>query len=634
LRELVSNANDAIQKAKIMAAQDTSYLWDETDFAITLQTDEDKSILTIIDNWVWMSSKDVQSHIWTIAKSGTKSFLEAMKQVKKDEKEKIWSDLIGQFGIGFYSAFMVAERIELETKAVWEDAVLRTSEWKWDYTITDSKKTTRWTEIRLYLNEESKEFASPSRIKWLVRKHSNYVPVPVMMMEDAKTDKDGKPTDEKRELEQVNAMQSLRTKHKKDVTAEDYKDFYQSLTFDNNDPLDVLHVHTEWVLSYKTLLFVPQKQNPFAMMQWWDNQQEYWPDLYVQNVLILEKCKELLPIWLRFVKWVVETNDLSLNVSREILQNSALMTKLQASLVKEVLKSLARKKKKEPEAFLEFHQNYGRILKEWIHYDFANKEKIAETVLFYSMNQKKYISLDDYIAANTDTKVEDKKDDKKDDKKIDKKDWSDSEDTPANFLYYLPWTSIQELENSPYIEQFKKYGTDVLLMIDPIDEYVVSGLQEYKGRKFKAASEQDVQLGDKEEQAKADKEIKKQTNEHKDFLAFVKKTVWEDVLEDVTLTTTLQDALAVVVTKEWQPSAQMQKIMKSMWQAMPAAKKTLQINASHPLAIKMMDTYKQDTSSDSVKDMAMYLYEQAVMLEWWEIKDLTLFIKRVNQLLK
>jgi len=297
LRELIANANDAIQKAKIYAAQDTKYLWKETELEILVSLDEKKNTITIEDTWVWMSREDVTNNLWTIAKSWTKAFLEWMK----DAKESGW-DLIGQFGIGFYSAFMVADTVTVETKKMWEDAVLWTSDGKWTYDLWESKKENRGTIITLHITEDAKEYLAEDRLRKLILTHANYVPVPVKM-----------------NGEQVNAMRSVWSKQKSEVTKEEYNKFYTAFTFDQSEPLDTIHLHIEWMVNFKALLYIPKNPPIFGHI---DAEQDYGPSLYVQNVMIMERSKELLPVWLRFVRGVVETPDLPLNVSRELIQSS------------------------------------------------------------------------------------------------------------------------------------------------------------------------------------------------------------------------------------------------------------------------------------------------------------------------
>ena len=628
LRELISNSNDACQKARLMSLQDTDYLGTETELKITLDIDKDAKTVTITDTGIGMSREDVITHIWTIAKSGTKAFMENLQKAQKDKKDAAdgWSDLIGQFGIWFYSAFMVAKKVTLETKANGHDAVLRSSTWDGSYEIEDSDKTTRGTTITLFLSDEDDNdaYADIYRIRWLVKKHSNYVPVPIYMPKI----EDGKATDE---YEQVNAMQSIWTKQKWSVKKEEYEEFYKTTTYSQEWPLDTIHIHIEWAVNFKALLYIPKAPNMFDQMMSADA--DYGPSLYVQNVMIKEKSKELLPVWLRFIKWVVETPDLSLNVSREILQDNKVLGKIQNTLIKEVLKSLAYIAKNEFEDYKSFYTHFGRFLKEWVHYDASNKEKLADILLYSTLQKEELSTLDSLVE-----KAEPKDDDNTSGE--DKSSW-DSTATPLNDdnketpppaetttpLYYLTGKSLVEVRQSPYLEQFKANDTDVILMADPLDEYVVNALQEYKGNKLTNASSPEVSLGDEKVQEEKKKETEKKSAENKKFLESFVSSIGDTKLEKAEFTHKIWDNLAVLVTPEWSASPQMERIMKAMWQDVPAVKRTLQINAEHPLVVKHMS----DTPD---ADFMSYVYDQAVLLEWWELEDMAGFVKRVNGMIK
>lgn len=627
LRELLSNSNDAIQKARMLSLQDTSYLWDETDLQITIETDPDAKTITITDTGIGMSRDEVISNIGTIAKSWTKAFLESLeknakakKDAKKDKKNESWStssDLIGQFGIGFYSSFMVAKKVELETKANGSDAVKWTSEGDGAYELADSDKKTRGTTITLFLNndDDNDAYADYYRLRWLIKTHSNYVPVPIMM----KKLEEMKPTDER---EQINQMQSLWTKQKSTIKQEEYDDFFKTMTYSQEWPLDTIHVSIEWLVNFKALLYIPKQPGMFEQMQW-ANEQEYGPSLYVQNVLVIEKAKELLPVRLRFVKWVVETPDLSLNVSREILQDNKILEKIKQALIKEVLKSLSYIAKTEPDAYANFFAHYGRYLKEWVHYEREFQDDIAWLLLYATLEEEKPRTFAQ-ITENTkkDTPLVDTKENETPDDK--ETSWEKKEQFP---LYYLTWKSLSEIRHSPYLEQFKTHKTDVILMWDPLDEYVVNALQEYNDFKLVSASSPDVHLWDQAEQEEKKKETEKKTNDNKDILESFAKTLGEEKIEKVEFTHKIWNNLWVLVTPEWMPSPQMERIMKSMGQDVPPTKRILQVNDEHPLIKKILA--KWDDSEEVMK----YVYEQAILLEWWELEDMAGFVKRVNGLI-
>lgn len=590
LRELIANANDAIQKAKIYAAQDTKYLWKETELEILVSLDEKKNTITIEDTWVWMSREDVTNNLWTIAKSWTKAFLEWMK----DAKESGW-DLIGQFGIGFYSAFMVADTVTVETKKMWEDAVLWTSDGKWTYDLWESKKENRGTIITLHITEDAKEYLAEDRLRKLILTHANYVPVPVKM-----------------NGEQVNAMRSVWSKQKSEVTKEEYNKFYTAFTFDQSEPLDTIHLHIEWMVNFKALLYIPKNPPIFGHI---DAEQDYGPSLYVQNVMIMERSKELLPVWLRFVRGVVETPDLPLNVSRELIQSSSVLEKIQKTLVKEVLKSLVWLAWNERDTYAEFYSHYNRYLKEGIHYDFDNKDTIAWTLLFHSWKQEKDVTIQEYIWEWF----------TKDSPEV--KEW----ETPVEKapVYHLIWNSLSELKASPYLEQFDWSDQDVLLMVDPIDERVVQALTSFHGYPLRSAMNANV---DTPKDEKKEKELEKKTEENKEFLDFVNETIWEKV-EWVFLSHRLKSSPSMLVTKDGQSSAQMERIMESMGQQVSKWTRTLELNADHPLVEKMITAFAADKKSDETKDIVLYAYEQAVLLEWGVLEDMTWFLQRSNRLI-
>lgn len=593
LRELLANANDAIQKAKLLAASDAQYLGDETALEVRLDVDTEKKTITLTDTGVGMTREEVINHLGTIAKSGTKAFLEQMEQAKVDNA------LVGQFGIGFYSAFMVADKVTVETKSnASDEATLRSSTGGGSYELEASDKTTRGTTITLYLKEDAHEFADHYRLRGLITKHANYLPIPILM---PKLD-DGKPTTEQ---EQINKMQSLWSRPKNSVTSEEHAEFFSSLHFWAKEPFDTIHLHIEGHINFKAVLYIPKEKSMFEQMM---PDQDYGPSLYVQNVMIMQQCKELLPVWLRFVKGVVETPDIPLNVSRELLQSQDILRKIKNTLTSEVLKSLARQSEQDDTSgYLAFLQSFGNYLKEGVHYDHENKEKIAGLLRYPSLISDDLISLDQAIAASKD----------KENKK----------------LYYLTGTSLSELRSSPYTESFKATGTDLLLMTDPIDEWVVQALDSYKERSLVSAAGANLDLATDETSKEKKHETSKKAAENKDFLSFVRSTVGTDKLEKVDLTHKLTDSVAVLTTPDGQPSAQMERYMQAMGQEVPVSKKIFELNSDHPLVNKMLELYNSDKGSDQLKNLILYSYEQAILLQWGSLENMNAFVKRVNGLL-
>jgi len=592
LRELLANANDALQKAKLLAAQDPSYLGNETDLTITITTDTEKKTITISDTGIGMTKDEVISNLGTIAKSGTKAFLEQMKQAKDDNA------LVGQFGIGFYSAFMVADTVTVETKSATSDqAILWSSNGKWGYEITESTKTTRWTTITLHLMEDSAEYADDYRLRGLITTHANYLPVAIMMPKL----EDGKPTDT---FEQVNKMQSLRSRPKNDVKEAEHEEFFQSLHFWAKKPFETIHLHIEGGLTFKALLYLPAEKSPFEQMM---PDQEYGPALYVQNVMIMQHCKELLPQRLRFVKWVVETPDISLNVSRELLQSQDVLRKIRNTLTNEVIKSIARQASQDDQtSYLSFLKDYGQFLKEGVYYDAENKEKIAGLLRYETLlGEGKKTDLDTYMTTGNADKKE---------------------------IYYLTGQSISELQSSPYTEWFRTAGIDLLLMDEPLDEWVVQSLPEYKEWKLVSASWANLDIPETKEVASRKKETSKKAAKQKDFLAFVRSTIGTEKLEKVDLTYKLTDSVAVLTTPDGQPSAQMEKYMQAMGQDVPASKKIFELNADHSLTDKMIDLFATEKESPKLKDLILYSYDQAILQQGGNVENMNAFIKRVNGL--
>ncbi|MCS6982901.1 MAG: molecular chaperone HtpG [Candidatus Absconditabacterales bacterium] len=604
LRELIANANDAIQKAKILSLH-TDEVGELGEPEIRISVDEEAKTITIMDNGIGMNADDMQKNLGTIANSGTKAFLSKLAEInkdKKDEKNPAGHDLIGQFGIGFYSVFMVASKVEVDSKKHGSDAKLWTSDGKGVYTISDGTRKDRGTTITIYLNEASAEFANHWKISSIIKKHSNYIPTPIFM--NAK-DKDGKVQKDQRE--QVNAMQAIWTKRKADVKEEEYKEFGKSLFWSDDEPLDIIHVHTEGGLSYKCLLYIPKKKPAFMF----DNDPDSrGPDLYVQNVLIMQKCKHLLPNWLRFVKGVVETNDVDLNVSREILQDSPVIQKLQQSLVKEVMKSLAWKKKKAFADYKTFFDNFGRHLKEGMANDWSNREKISEVALFYNADKQEFTDLDAFVPAESEGESA-----SKNETNNEKKD-TDNIKKP---ILYLVGTSISELHQSPYAR--KNTGQPMIFVTDPIDEYVLQQLREHKGHPFKLASDATL----------FEDESLDLTKEQKNIIAYLQGKLTSYNVEKIQYSSKLGTVPAMFVSKESSQSAQMQKVLKAMGHAVQEGKKTLMLNPNHHVVKKFEAMHQEQPHDPKTEMMAKLLADQATMLEGGDV-NVTEFLDRVNQL--
>jgi len=610
LRELISNASDAIDKARLKALTDTTFLGDDTDFEIKLRLDSDTKTLTITDNGIGMTLEEMHAHLGTIAKSGTKEFLEKLQKAKE------WGEhnLIGQFWVGFYSAFMVAERVEVISRSGLDNKAHKwISDGKSGYEIEEAKREKRGTDVILYFSESESELLKEWKIKELVKKYSNYVPVPIMLEEEVS--EEGK-EEKKKEWKQINETKAIWKKMKSEVSEEEYKDFYQSVSMDFNAPLWKIHASTEGAVSYKTLLYIPQETNMFADMR--DPNKDYGPKLYVQNVLILEHAKELLPVWLRFVSGVVETNDLPLNISREMLQSNKTLDTIKKSLIKKILTELQKLRKADPVKYATFFKNYGNILKEGVYYEHDIKEDIAWVLEFSTLLQEKYVSLDEYLENTQEpSKWEDT---------------AESEEKSKKTIYYITGKSRAEVLASPYLEQFRKNKVNVLLLTDAIDEWMIGVLSEYKWAQLKSITASDIELTEKTEEEK--KKQEKQAKDYKDMLELAKNTIGSEKLEKVELNPNLWDALGALRTPDWAMNPQMEKMMRAMGQAVPPTKRILELNPNNPLVKSMKKEFSADVKSQKLKDIMTYAYMQAVLLEGWELEDVTHFVKLTQSFAK
>lgn len=605
LRELISNASDAIDKARIKSLTDIHYLWENNVFEIKVDTDKNTSTIIIEDNGVGMTQDEVIKNIGTIAKSGTKDFLEKLKESKEQ------NNLIGQFGVGFYSAFMVAEKVELETKSnESEKSIIWTSNGKWTFEITEWTKTTRGTSITLFLKETEKEFLENWKLRELIKKYSNYLAIPILVKEIENEENKWKEL----KWEQVNETKAIWNKNKSEIKEEEYNEFYSQISYDFKKPLSHIHINTEWVVSYKSILFIPQEKNMFGGND--DPSKEFGPKLFVQNVLILEKAKELFPVWLRFISWVIQTSDLPLNISRELLQSNTVLEKIKKWLTKKILEKLKYELKENTTNYDIFLENFWKILKEWIYYDAELKEEIAGVIKYQSLLLSKNITLDEYLqTAKIDT-TEGEWENKKELKNI----------------YYITAKSLPEAKANPYIDQFKDKNIDVLLLVDPIDEWIIWVLKEYNGNKLISITASNFELNEENEEIK--QKLEEQKKEYKDLFELIKNTIWADKLEEVKASSRLWENVWALSAKEWSMTLQMEKMMKSMGQEVPIQKRTLELNPENSLVQSMLEEFKKDIKSQKLNDMMKYVYEQAILLEWWELEDYRWFINRINKFIK
>ncbi|MCB6184606.1 molecular chaperone HtpG [Leeia sp. TBRC 13508] len=598
LRELVSNASDAVDKLRFEAIERSSLLADDPELKISISFDAEKRTLTIADNGIGMSRLEVINHIGTIAKSGTKEFFEKLSGDSQKD-----SNLIGQFGVGFYSAFIVAEKVTLTTRRAGRpaaEAVRWESLGDGEYTLEDVEKTGRGTEIVLHMREGEDEFLNEWRLSGIIKKYSDHISLPIQLHKP-KRDEKGELTGEQ-EVETVNSASAIWTRNKSEVTEEQYIEFYKHVSHDWEPPLAWSHARVEGRQEYTELLYVP-KRAPFDL---YDRDHKHGIKLYVRRVFIMDDAEKLLPNYLRFMKGVIDSNDLPLNVSREILQHSKDIDAIRAGCVKKVLgllEDLAKDESDEgKEKYATFWKEFGTVFKEGIGEDFSNKEKIAKLCRFASTsldNEDQAVSLDAYIER-----------------------MKEGQDK----IYYVTADSFTAAKNSPHLEIFRKKGVEVLLLSDRVDEWMVSSLTEYAGKKLQSVTKGSLDmdaLADEAEKA----EQKKAEDDLKDVLVRVKE-VLGDKVKDVRVTHRLTDSPACVVVDDQDMSGHLERLLKSVGQQVSGAKPILELNPSHALVKRLA----ADGSDDAFKELSLVLFEQSLLAEGGQLTDPAGFVKRVNQL--
>ena len=609
LRELVSNASDAIDKIRYESHSNEALLEGNSDWKIKIIPDKTAGTLTIIDNGIGMGIAEVEENIGTIARSGTKAFMEALKEAKSSNNP----ELIGQFGVGFYSSFMIADRVVMTTRKAGSpaDACCWESTGDGTYTIEECEKAARGTEIVLHLKEEMKEYLDEWKIRSIIKKYSDYVQYPIVMditrTEPAKG-LDGKViegggTIEKTTEETLNSMKAIWTRPKNDITDEEYEEFYKHISHDFEKPFRQIHYAAEGTSEFRALLYLPAHK-PFDLFS---QERKKGVHLYVKRVFITDNCEALLPDYLRFVKGVVDSSDLPLNVSREILQEDVQIKRIQKNLVSKTLATLAEIKEKESDDYLKFWNEFGPVLKEGLHFDYANKEKLQELVLFESSTSEagKPTSLKEYLARMPEGQKE---------------------------IYFITGTSREMVANSPHLEGFRSKGYEVLYLTDPVDEWVVQALTEYDGKKLKAVDRGDIEL-DSEDEKKEKEEKKKETQEqYKGVLEFIQGKLAENVKE-VRLSSRLTESACCLVADEYGMNANMERIMKAMNQDVPKSKRILELNPGHPIMQVLGRLYDADKADPKLADYCELLLDQALLTEGSPIKDPLKFTKLISELM-
>ena len=603
LRELISNASDAIDKYKYLSLTSKGK-YPLIDHEIRIDLDKKKRTITISDNGIGMSKEDLVNNLGTIARSGSKDFASKIKEAK--EKQDL--DIIGQFGVGFYSAFMVANKIEVRTKAAEEQAYLFTSEGEESYSIEEINKENNGTEITLFLKKSTKEvdydaYLEEYRIKELVKKYSDYIRYPIKMIctsSKQKLDKEGKPIEgqyeDVKEDTTLNSMIPLWKKNKSEVKDEDLNAFYKEKFMDYEDPLLSLFIRVDGKITYDSLLYIPSHV-PYNL---YSDSYEKGLQLYSKGVFIKDKCAELLPDYLKFVKGLVDSPDLNLNISREILQQSPILKKVSENVEKKVVDKLLETKKNDFDKYIKFWEAFGEHIKFGIYSTYGTKKELLEdTLIFHSLLKDKYISLREYV----DSFIKDQKS-----------------------IYYASGENLDAIKLLPQIEKYKKQGIDVLLLDSKIDEFAIMMLREYDKKEFKSISNENSEDLSKEEKAK----VESVTADNKRLLDNIKEALNGEV-DDVIISSKLVDAPVCVSTKEGL-SLEMEKTLNEQPGAEEKVKaqKVLEINPDHEL----FEAFKAIQSEDDlVKEYASILYEEAMLLEGREIKDKSSFIKKLNKLM-
>jgi len=611
LRELVSNASDAADKLRFLALSDESLYEGDSDLKIRLEFDKDKRTITVIDNGVGMTREEVQEHIGTIAKSGTKQFFDALTGDQAKD-----SELIGQFGVGFYSAFIVADKVTLTTRKAGQP-VDQATRWEsageGDYTIETVEKAGRGTEIVLHLKEAESEFLDGYRIRSIIRKFSDHISLPIVMDKEAMPSYDDEPEEGEEPKEKVvpeiveetiNSASALWTKARSEISDDDYNQFYKHVGHDYQDPLTHVHSKVEGTNEYTLLLYVPARA-PFDL---WDRDAKHGVKLYIRKVFITDDAEQLMPRYLRFIKGIIDANSLPLNVSREILQQSKQISTIKSGAVKKVLGMLEGLAKNDPEKYAKFWGDFGPVMKEGVIEDHANKERIAKLLRFASTHNdtnEQNVTLEDYVSR-----------------------MKEGQDK----IYYVTADSFAAAKNSPHLEIFRKKGIEVLLLSDRIDEWLVTNLSDFNDKHLQSVAKGDLDLGamDSEEEKKAQEEV---SHDFESVLKQIKDVLGEKVSE-VRLSHRLTESPACLVADVYGMSLNMERIMKDAGQLMGGMgmgrKPILEINPSHALIGRLKD--EQDDSRFS--DLTHILFDQAILSEGGQLDDPAAFVHKLNGLLQ
>ncbi len=617
LRELISNGSDAIDKLHYEALTNRDLLEGDTEFSIRLAIDKDKKTLTVADNGIGMDKEDIKANIGTIARSGTKAFLERLKAEKEDNENVSDKELIGQFGVGFYSAFMVAKAVTVLTrKAGTDTGYCWKSTGDGSYTLTECDIKHHGTAVVLELKDEfttgEDDFLDESRLSELVKKYSDYIRYPIMMnvtVKEVPKNEDGQPVEgadpiEKTELKTLNSMQPLWTRNKSDIKDEEYADFFRHQFYEWEKPMEVFHTKAEGTVEYTALLFIPGS----APMNLYYSDYEPGIQLYSRHVFIMDKCKDLLPEYLRFVKGLVDSPDLSLNISREMLQQSRNLKVIGKNLEKTILKTLARKAEKERPEYEKFWNEFGKSIKIGIYSGMMtgenNADKLKDLVLFYSARQGRLVTLKEYVEAMKDGQQK---------------------------IYYAVGKDKDSIDALPQTELLKDRELDVLYLFDPVDEFAIEALHEYDGKSFHSVSRGDLDLDDDtfKEEKKKNEDLAK---DNEGLLQDVKKAL-ESKVVDVRLSNRLKSGAVCLVADAAGPSVAMEQAFAGADNPFMKARRILEINPHHELFNKLKTLHDGETNKDAFKEYSELLYDQALLLEGIMPEDPVVFAQRLAKMM-
>ncbi|MBF0179107.1 MAG: molecular chaperone HtpG [Magnetococcales bacterium] len=607
LRELISNASDAADKLRFQAIANDSLYEGESELAVRITFDKEAGTLTISDNGIGMTLDEVATNIGTIAKSGTREFLQALQADQAKD-----ANLIGQFGVGFYSSFIVADKVTLTTRKAGtpsNEAVQWESAGDGEYTLETITRETRGTDVTLHLREEEKDFLDGWRLRSVIRKFSDHVPWPILMIksegytpddDEEEIDKDEEKKEEKQpEWETVNKASALWARPKNEIKEEEYQEFYKHVSHDFEESLAHVHARLEGKYEYTVLLYLP-KRAPFDM---WDRERKHGVKLYVRRVFIMEGAEDILPRYMRFVRGVVDSSDLPLNVSREILQKNPAVDAIKKGVSNKVFSLLEEIAKNDAEKYQGFWDTFGIVLKEGVIEDYANRERIAKLLRFattHGNTKTQDVPLESYVSRMKENQ---------------------------KAIYYVNGESFDAARHHPHLEVFRKKGIEVLLLSDRVDEWLVTHLHEFDGKPLQSVAKGGLDLGELEDEEDK-KELEKQQDEFKDLLERVQKGLGE-LVKEVRITNRLTDSPSCLVGGEHDLSASMERILREAGQQTPASKRSLELNPTHPLVARL----KNESDDNRFGDLSRILHDQALLAEGGQLEDPADFVRRLNNLL-